>query len=127
MKRFWLIVVLALLAGFLVVMLLSGCGRGYSEGDRTGTLCKLSSKGLVYKSWEGELLLGGTVVGGQGAVANTWQFTIIEESLVKPAQEFERAGTPVTVHYVQWLQTGLSMDTDYEAVSIAAVKPKESK
>ena len=114
---------LILVAALLVI----SCGRGYSEGDRTGTLYKLSNKGLIYKSWEAELLLGGTKRTDQGIAANTWAFTIVQEDLIKPAQQFERSGTPVTVHYVQWLQSGLSMETDYEAVSITAVKSKDAQ
>src|SRR5512147_659554 len=105
------------LVWIVLALVALGCGRGYSEGDRTGTLYKLSHKGIAWKSWEGELLLGGTKHTDQGITANTWAFTIVQEDLIKPAQEFERSGVPVTVHYVQWLQSGLSMDTDYEALS----------
>ena len=107
----------------LLALTVLGCGRGYSEGDRTGILYKLSYKGLVWKSWEGELLLGGSKSTEQGVVANTWAFTIVDPSLVKSAQAYEKSGSPVTVHYVQWVQTGPSMDTDYEAISITTSKP----
>lgn len=36
-----------------------GWGVNYSEGQRTGDVYKFSKKGLIYKSWEGEMYLGG--------------------------------------------------------------------
>jgi hypothetical protein len=106
------------------LLCLLNCGRGYSEGDRNGTLIKLSNKGLMWKSWEGELLLGGAKRTDQGTVANTWAFTIVDPALVQAAQKFQSTGEPVTVHYIQWVQSGCSMDTDYEVVAISS-KPVE--
>lgn len=100
-----------------MVLVLAGCGRGYSEGDRTGKLIKLSHKGLAWKSWEGELLLGGLKSTDQGVAANTWDFTILDGAVAEQAQKCE--GKQVQVHYVQWLAAGPSMDTDYEATRIA--------
>jgi hypothetical protein len=102
------------------------CGRGYSEGERTGTITKLSNKGLVWKSWEGEMVLGGMRAGTDGngnatLGANVWAFTVLDYRLVKPISEAQQAGKPVTVHYVQWLMNGPSRDTDYEVTAVEPV------
>ena len=45
-------------AALLSAISLSACSP-YSEGERTGVVQKLSYKGIVCKSYEGEQLLGG--------------------------------------------------------------------
>ena len=60
-----------------VSCLLSGCFfsvSGYSEGSRSGKLVKFSKKGLMCKTYEGQLMLGET----QGT---TWDFSVTDESL----------------------------------------------
>lgn len=105
----------------LMILSLAGCacGRGYSEGERTGTVYKLSRKGLVFKSWEGEMLLGGARQTDQGAVANVWAFTIVDPRLVKVVSEAQDSGAPMTAHYIQWFNSGPSMESDYELTTIA--------
>jgi hypothetical protein len=78
-------------------LILTGCIE-YSDGERTGTVTKLSRKGLICKSWEGGIYMGGIkkhvdyVSYGSGKnerttavtsmVANTFQFTIEDASLI---------------------------------------------
>ncbi len=107
----------------LILMLLSmACGRGYSDGDRVGTISKFSRKGLLVKSWEGEMVLGGLRRNSEGqAVANVWQFTVHDERLVAAFQKATDAGQTVRVKYSEWLVHGCTVDTDYEALSVAPV------
>ena len=39
------------------LILLSSCSNNYSNGERIGTVNKLSKKGLIWESWEGHLNL----------------------------------------------------------------------
>lgn len=41
----------------------------YSEGYRVGTVVKLSKKGTIFKTWEGELKIG-------DASADFWEFSV---------------------------------------------------
>lgn len=41
----------------VAALMLQGCSENYSNGERVGYLTKFSQKGLIYKSWEGELNL----------------------------------------------------------------------
>jgi hypothetical protein len=50
--------------GLAGLFLFSGCSHNYSDGYRVGYVRKFSRKGLIWKSWEGELLLGGVVSTG---------------------------------------------------------------
>lgn len=36
-----------------------GIAQDYSDGMRTGDIYKFSKKGLIWKSWEGEMYIGG--------------------------------------------------------------------
>lgn len=41
----------------IAALLASACGANYSTGDRIGVVTKLSNRGLIFKSWEGEMLV----------------------------------------------------------------------
>lgn len=93
----------------------SGCGRGYSEGERTGTVLKFSKKGFTYKSWEGRLDLGGMTSDGDGhVVRNFWDFSVVDEKVVPKIQEALRGGRRVSLHYNQWAVSPITIDTQYE-------------
>jgi hypothetical protein len=68
----------------------------YSEGDRSGVMYKLSRKGWICKTWEGELNLT------PGAAAPTiWNFTIRDDAVAK--QINEAMGKEVALHYTEHL------------------------
>ena len=73
-------------------------GMTYSEGERTGSITKFSYKGMMVKSWEGELNTGGME---QGGVASVWKFSVSDESVVEKVQEAQRAGGRWTLKYEQ--------------------------
>ena len=54
-KRLMIIIAIFLVAFFAYVFI---CGRSYSVGTRTGIVIKLSHKGYMIKTYEGELNLG---------------------------------------------------------------------
>lgn len=105
----------------MLLALAIGCGRGYSEGERTGVVVKFSNKGVFCKTWEGTMNLGGMATNSDGAVVpNVWNFTVTDESLVSAVQAAQRSGGRVTIKYSQWLVAPLcAMDSDYEAVGVA--------
>ena len=76
MKTLKLVLVgLILLCGFGLAYYLFG---NYSDGYRAGTVMKLSRKGLLFKTYEGELNLG-LVMNNEGtpvSVSNIWPFTV---------------------------------------------------
>lgn len=52
----------------------------YSDGERIGVLRKLSKKGLIHKTYEGELMLNA----GYGAVKlDTFNFSVSDEQTAK--------------------------------------------
>lgn len=97
------------IAALSIALVLCGCGE-YSDGERVGVIQKFSSKGLVVKTWEGELLLGGlkrkssTDSDGNShtsMVANVWEFTVEDPELVAKVKALADAGEPVRAFYRQ--------------------------
>jgi len=81
--------------------------HGYSTGERTGTVRKLSVKGSpMCKYAEGELALTG---GQPGQNVETWTFSVDDHGdanpIMKQLRESERTGTRVTLHYRQDLKS----------------------
>ncbi|HVY06216.1 MAG TPA: hypothetical protein VHB46_09590 [Burkholderiales bacterium] len=84
-----LVVAILLLAGYTWVVL----NWSYSAGERAGYVQKLSKKGWLCKTWEGELAL----VTMPGTVAEKFFFTIRTDSI---ADEINRSiGRRVSLHY----------------------------
>ena len=69
----------------------------YSEGTRTGYLMKLSKKGYVFKTHEGQLNLGGLQDDQTSILGNTWNFSLTDHALVEKLEELE--GKKVMLRY----------------------------
>jgi hypothetical protein len=80
----------------------------YSEGTRTGVLQKLSHKGYVIKTWEGELQMRGVITPQDGSPmnmgGNIWQFSVGrgQDGVIQALQNAEAKGSRVTLHYTQY-------------------------
>jgi hypothetical protein len=48
----------------------------YSSGYRAGVPIKISHRGVVFKTWEGQLNVGGLTSSPEGAIPSTWEFSI---------------------------------------------------
>lgn len=70
----------------------------YSEGNRAGMLIKFSTKGFVFKTFEGELNVGSvnTTVGSTVA-NNSWAFSVKDKQLANRLSLME--GKMVRLHY----------------------------
>jgi hypothetical protein len=65
-----------------------------SEGSRTGTLFKVSKKGVMFKTYEGQLLLAGSMMMTQ---QSTWDFSAKDANVYSDLQKYE--GKVITLHY----------------------------
>jgi hypothetical protein len=92
----------------------------YSEGERTGVVNKLSNKGWICKTWEGQMNLGGMASDGNGiASVNTWNYSVTDQEIVKKIQDAAQNGTRTTLVYKQYLINGRCNGmTDYEIVGV---------
>jgi len=98
-----------------VIPMLTACGV-YSDGERTGVVNKLSNKGLLCKTWEGEMLLGGlktkksTNTDSDGhtststsVVANIFEFSVTDETVVNKIKTAQRSAEVVTLTYGEFI------------------------
>ena len=80
-----------------------------SEGTRTGILYKVSKKGVMFKTYEGQLLLAGSVMLTQ---QSTWDFSAQNSKVYEDLQKLE--GKSVKCHYRQKVDAfAWQGDTDY--------------
>jgi len=99
------VIVLLGLAGFTWITL----HWAYSEGERAGYVQKLSKKGFVCKTWEGEMAM----VTMPGTVAEKFYFTVPGESVA--AKINASVGKRMALHYEQhrWIPTSCFGETEY--------------
>jgi hypothetical protein len=82
----------------------------YSSGTRTGYMRKLSHKGFVFKTWEGELQMPGITSAADGnqmvTGGNIWLFSVKrgDDEVVKALQEAEANNLRVTLQYTQYMK-----------------------
>ncbi len=84
-----LLVLAAVVAGYVWLVL----SWSYSAGERAGWVQKLSRKGWVCKTWEGEMAM----VSMPGAIAEKFYFTVRDDAV---AEQINRVmGKRVSLHY----------------------------
>jgi hypothetical protein len=72
----------------------------YSEGYRAGLLQKFSNKGLIFKTYEGEMILSSVSSNRDVALASEkFQFSVVNKKLVRQLDTLQ--GETVIVHYLQ--------------------------
>ena len=72
----------------------------YSDGTRAGNLIKISKKGYVFKTKEGQLKLGGIDLTNQDeGLSDTWSFSVKDESIYRQLEKLQ--GKKVTLRYRQ--------------------------
>ena len=100
----------------LVVALLGVAGYSwitlhwsYATGERAGFVQKLSKKGWVCKTWEGEMAM----VTMPGTVSEKFYFTVPDEAVA--ARINASLGKRMTLHYEQhkWLPSSCLGETEY--------------
>lgn len=90
----------------------------YSDGERAGWLQKLSHKGWICKTWEGELAL----VSQPGAPLEKFPFTIWDDKVAEDLNRY--IGKRVSLHYEEkvGLPTSCFGETRYYITKVTAVE-----
>ena len=90
----------------------------YSSGERAGFLQKVSHKGWVCKTWEGELSL----VAMPGSAPEKFLFTVRDEAVAQKVSA--AAGKRVTLNYEQHkgLPSSCFGDTEYFVVDVKPIE-----
>lgn len=104
------------LVGIVAVALLGLAGFtwltlhwSYAEGERAGYVQKLSRRGFLCKTWEGEMAM----VTMPGTVAEKFLFTVPDDAVA--ARVNAAVGKRMALHYQQhkWIPTSCFGDTEY--------------
>lgn len=81
------------------------CGISYSTGTRTGVVIKLSQKGYVFKTYEGELNLGGISEGDGTIMPNRlWKFSVDRNNTSTYDAITQSEGKHVRLYYKEVLK-----------------------
>jgi hypothetical protein len=125
-KKF-LFITLAVLIGLGGAAGWFGYAANFSEGNRTGRILKMSRKGVLVKTNEGQLnqeIITNPSVGGSGP-SNIWDFSV-EDSQSNVRQKIDEAmrdNKRVTLHYeekfVQFFWRG---DTKYLVTKVEIIE-----
>ena len=91
---------IAIVASLLFIWV---CGWTYSDGTRAGELIKVSKKGVMFKTYEGQINLGGFQSDDAGVVGNIWEFSTTNKAVYQRLQELE--GKKVKLSYRQRYKT----------------------
>jgi hypothetical protein len=81
----------------------------YSEGERAGYLQKLSRKGWLCKTWEGEILLSSM----PGAIPERFNFTVRDENVVRQLQAAMGQRVQLTYEQHIGIPTSCFGETEY--------------
>ena len=112
---FWLLVVpIALIVGYFAVVL----NWNYSTGERAGWVQKLSRKGWLCKTWEGEMAM----VSMPGAIPEKFLFTVRDDAVAENINKV--MGKRVTLHYEEkvGLPTSCFGETRHFVTSVLQVE-----
>jgi prepilin-type N-terminal cleavage/methylation domain-containing protein len=124
-KGFTLIELLVCVAIVALLLALGGAafsGCGTSDGFREGVITKLSYKGFINKSWEGELTQDTWKArnGPDSGLSNAWDFSCLDDAVAHQMQEAP-SGSRVRLHYHQVGGIQFSTSTNYRVVRVEVV------
>jgi hypothetical protein len=110
-KRFLIFFALGLIVAWFIYYFI--CGMTYSEGTRSGILTKVSHKGFVFKTYEGELNVGGFSQGdGTILPASIFNFSVRDKKVYNKLEQMQ--GHKVVLHYRQVMKNFFWQgETDY--------------
>lgn len=96
-----------------------GGGIDYSDGVRVGYVTKISKKGLLWPTWEGEMQVGGLTTEGGTFAASSWEFSVASEQTAKAIESAMLSGKRVKLTYQEFVLRGISLgSTGYDVRSI---------
>lgn len=108
-----LLILIGLPAAYMALVL----HWSYSSGERAGWVQKLSNKGWVCKTWEGELAL----VSMPGSAVEKFTFTVSDDAVANKINKV--IGKRVSLHYEEkvGLPTSCFGDTRYHVTDVSVV------
>ena len=116
---------IAVIAGLLLMVILFVSYTNYSTGTRAGVVVKISKKGFVFKTFEGQLNVGGLAKGNEGVVPAAWDFSVKrnKEEVIDALEDAQLSGERVKLYYKEKLYKFPWIgDTKYYVYRVETVK-----
>jgi hypothetical protein len=88
------LLIILVIAALIGAYLTFGC---YSSGKRAGNVIKFSHKGMIFKTWEGEMIQRNFSV----APGDTWKFSVSDENVVNQINDAMSHGQTVDLQYCE--------------------------
>ncbi len=124
-KRIAIISLLSIVLVGLIILSVTIFGN-YSDGQRVGQVVKFSHKGILIKTWEGQLNVGGFAKDGEGDIApNVWSFSVYpgSEGVQEAIYGSMEKGSKVRLYYKEkFIRIGMLGDTKYFVYKVEATK-----
>lgn len=120
-----LIKITLVVVAVVVVYIIFVSSFHYSEGSRTGYLSKFTRKGYVFKTYEGDLFLGGATADNSTLINTIWSFSVKsgDQTVIDSLHKYE--GSIVKAHYYQILKNmPWQGDTEYYVYKVEFVREK---
>lgn len=120
LKKIGIVILLLAIAVFVFLNV-----ANYSSGFRAGVPTKVSKKGVVLKTYEGTLNIGGLTNSAEGAIPTTWDFTVKKSAdsvivkLDKAILDGDRVKLMYEEKYVRFFWLG---DTKYFVYDVEVLK-----
>ncbi len=120
------------------ILLLAGLGAGvfsvygnYSKGSRAGIIVKYSTKGVLFKTREGQLNVGGMQQSDDGDLMPTiWDFSVYKgaDEIHKAIEDAVMGGYRVRLHYEEkYFQYEWRGDTKYFVTKVERVTDQRAE
>ncbi|MBD79973.1 MAG: hypothetical protein CL840_13755 [Crocinitomicaceae bacterium] len=128
MKRFLrifiAIAVVAVIAGAYIMFF-----ANYSTGYRVGTIIKMTKRGVIFKTYEGQLHTGGLSSDAGGETATSmWDFSVHkdDESIRNQIEDAVDNGSRVKLYYDEkFYQWAIFGDTKYFVNKVEVIEGKQ--
>jgi len=114
-----LLVILLVPTVIIALWIWVALGYTYSTGDRAGYIQKISKKGWLCKTWEGEIAMANL----PGTMPQIFSFTVRNDSIARILEE--NAGKQVSLTYEQHrgIPTSCFGETEYFVTKVHRVGP----
>ena len=120
-NKLWLILLSILLIPAVIIALWIWVALGwtYAKGDRAGYVQKISKKGWLCKTWEGELAMANL----PGTMPQIFSFTVRNDSIAQLVEKY--AGKQVSLSYEQHrgVPTSCFGETEYYVTGVRPMTP----
>ena len=83
-----------------LIAMMGGLMEGYSTGERAGYITKISQKGIIWKTNEGEMQIG---QGKLSALQEPFRFSVSDDAVLAKVVAAQRSGELVILKYNEWI------------------------